>query len=284
MGIKKVANSFLISAALFLLVIPAVLVLVIKWKVPSEEEIRGCLITRLYKVSLCPLNPGYVPLKKISPNLIKAVILTEDSLFWQHRGFDWDSIRKNYEENKKVGFYKRGGSTITQQLAKNMFLTSEKSLTRKAFEALITIKIEKVLTKKEILEKYLNIIEFGKDIYGIQAASQHYFKKNSSELDLVESAFLAMLLPNPKKYSASFYKKELTPFAARRINQIIENLYQFKGINDEEYVSALARLETFFRPRAMPGVGSATEGEGDELTLQELEDSASENSNSESDE
>lgn len=262
-------------ALLFLLVImPAAVVTAIWMKIPSAAEIKGCLITKMYHVDLCPKNSSYVPIKKISPYVQKAIVLTEDSAFYEHKGFDWASIRKNYEENEKAGFYKRGGSTITQQLAKNMFLTPEKSLVRKGLEALITVKIEKVLKKKEILERYLNVIEFGKDIYGIKAAAQHYFQKSPADLDIVESAFLAMLLPNPKKYAASYYKKELTPFASKRINQIVENLYQYHRINDDEYNDALVKLESFFRP------ASTAETEelfpDDNTTLENLENSAAE--------
>jgi monofunctional biosynthetic peptidoglycan transglycosylase len=236
------------------------------WQIPSEKEIRGCLVTQMFQVNLCPKNSTYVRLKDISSHMQKAVVLTEDSLFWQHKGFDWDSIKKNYEENKKAGRYRRGGSTISQQLAKNMFLTSEKTLNRKALEALITIRIERFLTKKEILERYLNVIEFGKNIFGIKQASQHYFNKLPSQLNIVESAFLVMLLPNPKKYSASFYKKELTPFAAKRIRQIVNNLFQFERITEEQYSSALVDLESFFAPRVL----TETTNEPDDLDLNSI--------------
>ena len=252
---------------------PAAVITAIWMKIPSEAEIKGCLITKMYQVDLCPKNANYVPLKKISPYVQKTIVLTEDSAFYDHKGFDWASIRKNYEENEKAGFYKRGGSTITQQLAKNMFLTPEKSLIRKGLEALITVKLEKVLKKKEILEKYLNVIEFGKDIYGIKAAAQHYFQKSPADLNIVESAFLAMLLPNPKKYAASYYKKELTPFASKRINEIVNNMYQYHRINDEEYNDALVKLETFFKPAATVQEGEEV-FEGDETTLENLENSA----------
>lgn len=217
-------------------------------QIPSENEIKGCIKTKLFKIDLCPENKNYVRLKDISPYLAKTVVVTEDSLFWQHKGFDWESIKRNYEENKKLGRYKRGGSTITQQLAKNLYLTADKTMIRKGLEALITMKIERILDKKQILERYLNVIEFGKDVYGVKAASQHYFKKHPRNLTIVESAFLAMVLPNPKKYAVSYYKKSLTPFAAKRIQQIVDNMYKFKKITDDEYNMALVELETFFRP------------------------------------
>lgn len=242
------------------------------WQIPNEKDIRGCLVTKMFKVNLCPKNNSYVKLKDISPYLQKAVVISEDSLFWQHNGFDWDSIKKNYEENKKLGRYKRGGSTISQQLAKNMFLTADKTLIRKGLEALITVRIERYLSKKEILERYLNVIEFGKEIYGVRSAARHYFKKHPSELTLIESAFLVMLLPNPKKYSASFYKKELTPFASKRIRQIISNLYAFQRITEEQYGYALVELESFFAPaQPIPIEADSPEVDLNSLTLETLE-------------
>lgn len=249
---------------------PLFLVAYVWFQIPSSDEIKGCITTKMFQVELCPKSKNYVAYRNISPHLTKTIVMTEDSSFWQHRGFDWDSIRRNYEENKKLGTYKRGGSTITQQLAKNMFLTSEKTLMRKGLEAIITVKIEKTLTKKEILERYLNVVEFGKNIYGVRAASQHYFQKSPSELSIVESAFLAMLLPNPVKYSASFYKKELSPFASKRIDQIVRNLYQYKRITDGEYNDALVTLETFFKPQTAAVTQDNVEGEID-MTLESLE-------------
>lgn len=213
--------------------------------IPDRKELTSCMTTKMYHVKLCPGSSNYAPLNQISRNMQKAVVLTEDSRFYEHKGFDWESIEKSAKENLAKGKIKRGGSTITQQLAKNLYLSKDKSMTRKFAEAFITLQIEKHLTKKEILEKYLNVIEFGKDIYGIKAASRVYFDKHPSQLDVIESAFLAMLLPNPVKYSRSFKNKQLTPFAYRRVKTIIENLYQYHRIEEFEYETAMARLESF---------------------------------------
>lgn len=239
---------------------------------PSENDIRGCITTTMFKVELCNKSSNYTKLKNVSPYLKKAILLTEDSLFYEHKGFDWDSIQRNYEANKKAGKYKRGGSTITQQLAKNMFLNSDKTLTRKVLEALITMKIERTISKNEIYEKYLNIVEFGKNIYGIKQASYHYFKKSPSQLNVVESSFLAMLLPNPKKYSASFYKKELTPFANQRIQQIINNMYQYKRITPDEYHQALLDMELFFPSPTQNNTSDEIDEDLNQLTLETLEE------------
>lgn len=219
-------------------------------RIPSEQEIRGCIVTTMYQVNLCPGSKDYVPLKAISSTLQKTVILTEDSSFYDHDGFDWKSIEENARKNYEKGTYAKGGSTISQQLAKNMFLYKDKTLMRKGLELLITMKIEKTLSKKDILERYLNVVEFGKDIYGVKQAAQFYFKKTPAQLDVVESAFLAMILPSPIKYSQSYFRKELTPFAHKRIKQIIKDMYQYSRINEDEYNLAMYKVDTFFSPTA----------------------------------
>jgi len=215
-------------------------------QIPTEAQIKGCIVTTMYQVNLCPTSKDYVPLKSISSTLQKTVILTEDSSFYDHNGFDWKSIEENARKNYEKGTYAKGGSTISQQLAKNMFLYKDKTLLRKGLELLITMKIEKTLSKKEILERYLNVVEFGKDIYGVKQAAQFYFKKTPAQLDVVESAFLAMILPSPVKYSQSYFRKELTPFAHKRIKQIVTDMYQYSRINEDEYNLAIFKAGTFF--------------------------------------
>ncbi|MCX7977852.1 MAG: transglycosylase domain-containing protein [Bdellovibrionaceae bacterium] len=214
--------------------------------VPSTEEIRGCLTTKMHKVHLCPGSKDYVPLNSISKYLRIAVVLTEDSKFWQHNGFDWETIVILVKEAWKTGKTRRGGSTITQQLAKNMFLTSEKTIKRKVVEALIAWRLEQNLSKKEILERYLNVIEFGPGVYGILKASAFYFGKAPSDLDAVESAFLAMVLPNPKKYSHSHKKKELTPFARRRLLEILSLMKNTRHLTEQDYHQALQKVDSLF--------------------------------------
>jgi monofunctional biosynthetic peptidoglycan transglycosylase len=218
--------------------------------IPSRKEIRGCMTTKMFQVNLCPGSPSYVPLVKISQNLQKAVVLTEDSAFWDHSGFDLKELQRSFEKNMAKGSFVRGGSTITQQLAKNLFLTPEKTLQRKALEALITLQIEKNLSKKEILERYLNVVQFGRNMYGVKEAAKYYFKKDPSQLSVVESAFLAFLLPSPEKYSVSFFKKKLTPFARKRLNDIINNLYRYSRIDEEQYQVAKQQVDYFIQGSA----------------------------------
>lgn len=159
----------------------------------------------------------WVPIDKISPNLQRAVLAGEDTNFLTHHGFDWDAIQKAWEdaqkqgedEAKKEGDYdpndwippmpnfKRGASTITQQLAKNLYLSEERSFFRKGREAVITYFLERNLSKRRILEIYLNVIEWGDGIYGAEAASRYYFKKSAADLSLQEAAYLSAVIPSP---------------------------------------------------------------------------------------
>lgn len=247
--------------------------------IPSPTQIRGCLVTKLYSVKLCPGSKDYVPLNQISSHLQKAVVLSEDSAFWTHNGFDYQEIQRSLEKNMEEGRFARGGSTITQQLAKNLFLTAEKTLIRKAIEAVITIRIESALTKRQILERYLNVVQFGPDVFGVRAASRFYFEKTPAQLDVLESAFLAFLLPNPVKYSVSFYKKRLTPFARTRLREIMDRLYQYERIDASDYQNGIDRLAFFLsggQPPEPPGdlnIDAPEEGAQDDSILKAFEES-----------
>lgn len=142
----------------------------------------------------------WVSLSHISPHLRQAVVAGEDASFFTHEGFDWEGIKDAALYNLEAGKLKRGGSTITQQLAKNLYLSSERSLLRKAREALIARSLEQHLTKERILELYLNVVEWGQGIYGAEAAARHHFKKSSRDLSADEAAWLAAILPSPRRY------------------------------------------------------------------------------------
>jgi len=143
----------------------------------------------------------WVPLSKISPYVIKAVIIAEDDKFWSHEGFDFEAIEKAIKKDIKKKMFKAGGSTISQQLAKNLYLSLSKNPVRKLKEAVITWRIERNLSKRKIIELYLNIAEWGDGLFGIEVAAQHYFGKHASSLTAEEAARLAAVLPNPKRYS-----------------------------------------------------------------------------------
>jgi monofunctional biosynthetic peptidoglycan transglycosylase len=159
----------------------------------------------------------WVPIEQISPHLQRAVLAGEDARFFEHHGFDWDAIEKAWDEAVKEGEkeareegdydpndwippmpnFKRGASTVTQQLAKNLYLSEDRNFLRKGREAVYTYFIEKDLSKKRILELYLNIIEWGDGVYGAEAASRNYFRKSASQLTPQEAAYLSAMIPSP---------------------------------------------------------------------------------------
>lgn len=142
----------------------------------------------------------WVPYARISNHLKRAVVTAEDARFVEHEGVDWEALQKAYENNLKRGKPARGGSTISQQLAKNLFLSGTRSYVRKAQELVITYMIEWVWDKQRILEVYLNVAEWGEGIFGAEAAARHYFGVSAAQLSAEQSARLATYLPNPKRY------------------------------------------------------------------------------------
>lgn len=147
-----------------------------------------------------PVTMTWMPLAKISPHVRRMVITAEDSLFFTHHGVDWDALSAARDFNRKKGSPLRGGSTITMQLAKNLFLTPKKWMIRKVIEIPLALKLDRDLDKKRILELYLNLIEWGDGIYGAEAAARHYFNTSASALSPREAAFLVAIIPNPRKW------------------------------------------------------------------------------------
>ena len=146
----------------------------------------------------------FVPLSRIAPNLQHAVIAAEDGRFFQHHGFDWVEMQKVVEDDMRRQKLGRGGSTITQQLVKNLFLTTERSLLRKGAEFAVVPIVEAVLTKKRILELYLNVIEWGPGVYGVEAASEYYYRLHASEVSREQAARLAAIIPAPLKRKPAY--------------------------------------------------------------------------------
>ncbi len=140
---------------------------------------------------------SWVPYNKISSNLVRALLAGEDQKFFDHDGFDWEELQKAIEKDWEEKKFHRGASTISQQLVKNLFLSTSKNPLRKLHEALITWEMEQILTKRRILELYLNVIEFGDGIYGAEAAARHYFNTSAAGLSAEQSAFLAAVVPGP---------------------------------------------------------------------------------------
>ncbi|HQC51437.1 MAG TPA: monofunctional biosynthetic peptidoglycan transglycosylase, partial [bacterium] len=178
------------------------------WRIPWRTSF-------MWKSEKKPLR-NYVPISEISPHLRTAVILAEDDRFEEHEGVDWKAIKKAAEINMQRGKFSRGGSTITMQLAKNLYLSPDKNLFRKLKEMLITFKLENTLSKERILEIYLNVAEWGNGIFGAEAAANHYFGKKAKHLSRHEAAFLAAILPRPKFYD----RNRGGPYLQRRISSI----------------------------------------------------------------
>ncbi len=187
-----------------------------------EWEFKGLKNRKIQQV--------YVPLSRISPYAAKAVLIAEDDKFYSHEGFDFEAMQKAIEKDIKLGKLKYGGSTISQQLAKNLFLSPTKNPLRKIKEAILTWRIENNLSKRRILELYLNVAEWGDGIFGIEAASRHYFGKSAAELAPMEAARLAVVLPSPLKLNPTGTSKYVEKRA-----EIVYGIMVRRGIVIEEY-------------------------------------------------
>jgi len=166
------------------------------------------------------LRHAWVPYERISPHLKRAIVVAEDSRFVDHEGFDWEAIEKAREKNRKKGRVVAGGSTISQQLAKNLFLSGERTPWRKGQEALITVMIEHVMEKRRILEIYLNVIEWGEGVFGAEAAARHYFSTGAASLGPEPAARLAAIVPNPRFYD----RNRNTPWINRKTQMILARM------------------------------------------------------------
>ncbi len=180
-----------------------ILLHIVLWTVvnPGESAFMETRLEHLQeKDEKATLRHQWVNYNQISINIKQAVIAAEDAKFIDHEGFDWEGIEKAYEKNKRRKKIVAGGSTISQQLAKNLFLSNQRTPWRKAEETIITLMLETILSKQRILEIYLNVIEWGNNVYGIEAASLHYFSSHAKDLNSFQSAKLASMIPNPKYY------------------------------------------------------------------------------------
>jgi monofunctional biosynthetic peptidoglycan transglycosylase len=166
------------------------------------------------------LKHKWVPYDRISNNLKRAIIASEDSNFSEHEGIDWDALQKAYEKNTKKGKVVAGGSTITQQLAKNLFLSTDRSYVRKAQEVAITYMLEYWMDKERIFEIYLNVVEWGVGVFGAEAAAQHYYGVSAANLGASQAARLAVMLPNPR----GFDKRRNSPYVTRRAGVILRRM------------------------------------------------------------
>lgn len=196
--LRVVRLTFLLFAAFILSSLA--LVAVYKWlPIPLTPLMTWRVVENLSEGKPIRLQKTWMPLSEISPKAQSAVIAAEDFRFFEHKGFDWVAIEKALRHNER-GRRVRGGSTISQQVAKNVFLWPSRSWVRKGIEAYFTVLIEFIWGKQRIMEAYLNVVELGDGIYGVEAASQAFFKKSSSKLNSSEAALIAAVLPNPRKF------------------------------------------------------------------------------------
>ncbi|WP_245579389.1 monofunctional biosynthetic peptidoglycan transglycosylase [Chitinilyticum aquatile] len=176
-------------------------VLAWRWVNPGETSFMEEQLERLQDQNPdAELRHQWVEYDRISPNIKRALVASEDAKFLEHDGFDWEAIQIAWEKNQKKGRIVAGGSTISQQLAKNLFLSSKRTPWRKAEEAVITVMLEALLDKQRIFEIYLNVIEWGDGVFGIEAASRHYYNTSAARLSPGQAAKLASMVPNPRYF------------------------------------------------------------------------------------
>ncbi|OGA16332.1 MAG: monofunctional biosynthetic peptidoglycan transglycosylase [Betaproteobacteria bacterium RIFCSPLOWO2_02_FULL_66_14] len=166
------------------------------------------------------LRHRWVPYERISVQLKRAVVAAEDAKFVGHEGFDWEAIQKAIERNERKGTVVAGASTISQQLAKNLFLSGERTWLRKAQEAVITAMLESVMSKRRILEIYLNVAEWGEGIFGVEAAARYHFGVSAGELNAEQGAWLAVILPSPRRY----FRGYATAYLQGRVDTILARM------------------------------------------------------------
>ncbi len=211
----------------------------------------------------------WTPISQISKAAQHAILMSEDAAFYSHPGYDANQMKEAFEESLHAGKLKRGASTITQQVVRNIYLSQEKSLVRKARELWIATKLEKAVSKKRIFELYLNIAEWGAGTYGIGKASRLYFNKHPSELSAKEGAFLAMLLPSPKKYSVSFRKRELTPYARKTVRTILRKMVAAGFLTAEQMTTNWNQSLSFEKNSVVPNQPDDDNLEDEDVVIEE---------------
>lgn len=181
----------------------------------------------------------WVPFDRIPMLLKNTIRVTEDAAFYQHQGVDFNELKAAIKKNWQKGQYARGASTITQQLAKNLYLTTDKSVVRKIKEYLIARRLEKRLSKNRIFDLYLNVIEFGPGIFGIQTAARHFFAKNVSQLDLEEMVRLTAVIPKPLRESPI----RNSSWIKWKAEWILDTLRRYKYINESDYQVVMEKFK-----------------------------------------
>ncbi|HYD33928.1 MAG TPA: monofunctional biosynthetic peptidoglycan transglycosylase [Methylophilaceae bacterium] len=226
MTFKKLLMRGLLALLLIVVLYQLWIFLHIYWWIDHNPSSTAFMEDRLailqQKNPEAKLRHKWVEYQHISRNLKRAVIAAEDAKFTQHRGFDWDGIQHAYEKNLKKGKIVAGGSTISQQLAKNLFLSTKRTPWRKLQESIITVMLEKMMSKRRIYEIYLNVIEWGDGVFGAEAAARRYFGTSARSLSSYQAARLAAIIPNPRFYD----KRGSTRYLGRRTATIRARMHQ----------------------------------------------------------
>lgn len=219
-------KTFLWKALLWFFGISLFLVILFKWvPVPFTPLMVTRALEQKFAEKEMTCSHTWVPLEEISTNMQKAVIASEDGTFLSHYGFDFKAMQKAFRNNER-GRRLKGGSTISQQTAKNVFLWQGRSYLRKGLEAYFTVLIEIVWGKERIMEVYLNSIEMGEGVYGVEAASEYWYKTKADNLTKMEAAGIAAILPNPRKYKAS----NSSAYIQKRKGKIVKTMRQIGKI------------------------------------------------------
>jgi len=220
-------KTFLWKTMLWFFGISLFLVIVFKWvPVPFTPLMVTRALEQKFAGKEMTCSHNWVPLEEISTNMQKAVIASEDGTFLTHYGFDFKAMQKAFKNNER-GRKLKGGSTISQQTAKNVFLWQGRSYIRKGLEAYFTILIEIVWGKERIMEVYLNSIEMGEGVYGVEAASEYWYQTKADNLTKMEAAGIAAILPNPRKFKAS----NSSAYIQKRKGKILKTMRQIGKIN-----------------------------------------------------
>lgn len=197
------------------------------------------------EIRVGPANPDFVPIAELPEHVLRAVTTAEDGGFFGHAGFDFEELRNAFAEGAEKGRVVRGGSTISQQLAKNLFLGPERTLARKVREAIVTVGLEASLPKRRLLEVYLNVAEWGPRLWGIGPAARHWFGKDARALTPKESVFLASVIPNPVRYHAMFERGAPTESWEERVRDLLFKMAEQGTLTDEQLADALAEPVVF---------------------------------------
>ncbi|MGH7730689.1 MAG: monofunctional biosynthetic peptidoglycan transglycosylase [Candidatus Eiseniibacteriota bacterium] len=200
------------------------------------------------------IDQRWIPYERISPLMRRAVLIAEDDAFFSHGGLDWNEIRASMKKNLEAGRVIRGGSTITQQLAKNLYLGNERTLTRKLREMILARRIERALTKRRIFELYLNLIEWGDGIFGIEAAAQRHFGVPASALDARQSALLAAVIINPRRFDPVHPNRRIE----KRARKILGRMWRRGFLGETEYLVATGRTPPVPADSAAPAPWDST--------------------------